>query len=275
LQFVLAACQPWPGRGLDETDESADNILLALLARSINTYWSSVELSRIGLGEQAIMLNRSLFEDMVDAHWVTIEPDIARTRFEQHFRHGQILLAESVRLHPRQFAVEDIPEFDLSDLDELVGQFGPHGERSWTGLNIHKRVAAIEHLWTDQNEREILQFFRRIVYRDSNQHLHPTAQGLDALVRSSSETQLSLKVGPGPEHVARALWTSYWISVQIVGLIFLHFDFPNDLEVRLKEVVQQGQVAFHRLSAKDLKTTGRNDRCPCGSGRKFKHCHGA
>jgi len=20
---------------------------------------------------------------------------------------------------------------------------------------------------------------------------------------------------------------------------------------------------------------GRNDRCPCGSGKKFKHCHGA
>jgi uncharacterized protein YecA (UPF0149 family) len=25
----------------------------------------------------------------------------------------------------------------------------------------------------------------------------------------------------------------------------------------------------------DPKTVGRNDECPCGSGKKFKKCHGA
>jgi preprotein translocase subunit SecA len=25
----------------------------------------------------------------------------------------------------------------------------------------------------------------------------------------------------------------------------------------------------------DLATIGRNDPCPCGSGKKFKKCHGA
>lgn len=29
-----------------------------------------------------------------------------------------------------------------------------------------------------------------------------------------------------------------------------------------------------RDAAATLKTTGRNDPCPCGSGKKFKHCHG-
>ena len=24
----------------------------------------------------------------------------------------------------------------------------------------------------------------------------------------------------------------------------------------------------------DFKKVGRNDKCPCGSGKKFKHCHG-
>ena len=26
---------------------------------------------------------------------------------------------------------------------------------------------------------------------------------------------------------------------------------------------------------KDLKKVGRNEKCPCGSGKKFKHCHGS
>ena len=25
---------------------------------------------------------------------------------------------------------------------------------------------------------------------------------------------------------------------------------------------------------KDFKKVGRNEKCPCGSGKKFKHCHG-
>jgi len=31
------------------------------------------------------------------------------------------------------------------------------------------------------------------------------------------------------------------------------------------------QVPFHR----DVRKIGRNEPCPCGSGRKFKQCHGA
>ncbi|MCR6655678.1 MAG: SEC-C metal-binding domain-containing protein [Opitutus sp.] len=26
---------------------------------------------------------------------------------------------------------------------------------------------------------------------------------------------------------------------------------------------------------RELPKVGRNDPCPCGSGKKFKHCHGA
>ncbi len=35
------------------------------------------------------------------------------------------------------------------------------------------------------------------------------------------------------------------------------------------------EFASKTLSAAQLKTTRRNERCPCGSGKKFKHCHGA
>jgi len=34
--------------------------------------------------------------------------------------------------------------------------------------------------------------------------------------------------------------------------------------------VQSGPVQAHR----DAPKVGRNDPCPCGSGKKFKHCHG-
>ena len=63
-----------------------------------------------------------------------------------------------------------------------------------------------------------------------------------------------------------------------------------NLEVRQPEPAQQpqaaqvaapaaaaapGAAAAGKLTEEQMKTTKRNDQCPCGSGKKFKHCHGS
>ncbi len=45
----------------------------------------------------------------------------------------------------------------------------------------------------------------------------------------------------------------------------------GDVEVRMQEA---GQPQAQDLSAEVMQRTGRNDPCPCGSGKKFKQCHG-
>ena len=32
--------------------------------------------------------------------------------------------------------------------------------------------------------------------------------------------------------------------------------------------------APHAVRARAVQKVGRNDPCPCGSGKKYKHCHG-
>jgi hypothetical protein len=270
----MDSAHPWPARALDES--GPDGIVAALFARSTNTYWSAIELARMGFGEQALMLNRSLFEDMVDVHWVTVEPGLARKRFEQHFGYSRMLLADAVAKHPGFFDADDIPTLDQSDRPTLKDIFGEHGssEGERNKASFRSR-SSCQRMSRPVHDLVVLQFFRPIIYRDSNQQLHPTAQGLNDLVRSSSNTELALKVGPGPEGIQRALWSAYWISVQTVSLVFQHFAFPEEFDARMAELVRRGRGSFERLSEKDLRTTGRNDPCPCGSGLKFKHCHGA
>jgi hypothetical protein len=241
LDFVLSSAQPWRGDPLNES-EGADNILVALFARSVNTYWGAIELARMGFGEQALMLNRSLFEDMVDVHWVTVEPAIARERFEQRFEHAKMIFAAAASDYPDLFEPDAIPSFDPADRAKLDGVFGKYGDSSWTGVGIHQRVGAIEGLWEDEEGRRLLHFFRRIVYRDSNQQLHPSAQALNALVRSSDDHELALKVGPGPEAVQRALWSAYWSSIQIVSLVFQHFNFPEDALEGMHSMVRDANL---------------------------------
>ncbi len=39
----------------------------------------------------------------------------------------------------------------------------------------------------------------------------------------------------------------------------------------------ENQIRMQRMpgaSTRTVKKVGRNERCPCGSGRKYKHCHG-
>ena len=46
------------------------SLILAFLMRGLTTFEAMVELARHGYGEQIAMLNRSLFEQMIDAHWI-------------------------------------------------------------------------------------------------------------------------------------------------------------------------------------------------------------
>lgn len=49
------------------------------------------------------VLNRSLFEDMVDAHWVIIDPETAEARYSDHNDHTQMLRADAVATFPDMY----------------------------------------------------------------------------------------------------------------------------------------------------------------------------
>ena len=73
----------WPPREgeVDDAEAGADDIISLELARSTKTFRGVVELCRSGYGEQAAMLNRSLFEGMAVAHWVHANTTDATERF--------------------------------------------------------------------------------------------------------------------------------------------------------------------------------------------------
>jgi hypothetical protein len=270
LDFVLDRVKPWKGRPLDP-EKAEDTILAAIFARSLNTYWAAIELARIGFGEQAAMLNRSLFEDMVDAHWVSVEPTLAGERYEQHHQHGQMLLADTLTSYPDFISRDELPEFDPAERERLDGVFGRYGIKSWTGLNLRERVAAIEHLWGDERTREMLRFYWDIAHRENNQTLHVSAQSLGQIVRARGPEGITFKLGPGPEFLDRALLGAFWTFVQTVTLLLDQFGFERDAE---QEATVFSDAPFRKPTDDELRGVGRNDLCPCGSGKKFKRCHG-
>src|SRR5215469_664193 len=66
---------PWRGRPID-TDRRADSLIAVEAARGLKTYRAVLHLCLGGFGQQAAMLDRSLFEGMVVTHWVHANPDL-------------------------------------------------------------------------------------------------------------------------------------------------------------------------------------------------------
>lgn len=230
--YAYEITNPWTGRPLDREGSPHDLLVAALFARAFNTYWSAVELARMGFGEQAAMLNRSLFEDMVDIHWVCTEPERALELYEQHHEHSRMLLADQVAKYPDWYPDLELPEFDQEERKRLDGVFGSYGTKSWTTLSLHDRVTAIEHHWENDHDREALRFFRDIPHRENNQTLHVSAHGLGSLVLESGPDAFSVRLGPGTSMVDRSLFGSYWMFSQIVGLMIDHFNVAIDAQER-------------------------------------------
>ena len=91
--------------------------------------------------------------------------------------------------------------------------------------------------------------------------------------RTSSvyDGELGLTVGPREDMVDRALFGAFWILDSTVGLLLDRFGIDLDEETRADIFSARD---FISLSEEQIRDTGRNDPCPCGSGIKFKRCHG-
>ena len=59
-------------------------------------------------------------------------------------------------------------------------------------------------------------------------------------------------------------------------LCLLEVGEPQQREVRIPTPIQAvfDQRRGPPNAIEPRKKVGRNERCPCGSGKKYKHCHG-
>lgn len=283
LQAAMnARLKPWSGRpqARDEPEYTTDQIVLLELGRSSKTFEAIRSLCREGYGEQAAMLNRSLFEGMAVAHWVHSSGPEAEPRIKEALRFDEHLAA--VLIEEVQWSSEvDVEEVRTADelrdarlegdeLSRMEGKFGKYGEWMWTGhRNMLELLKSIENQW-DDGGLQLWQYFK-VINRDNNQLLHSTASGLTRAFSRHSEGGAHIWVGASNVHVNAALFGAYWTFGQTASLIAERFEL-NDRE-GLGSVIAEGQFGFHELSPSEAAHLGRNDPCPCESGKKYKHCH--
>lgn len=222
-EHAVGMFEDWTGRPIKS---GADGIVAAILARSTNTFYCAVRSIRTGYGPQGAMLDRSLFEDMADAHWVVTDPDTAETRYRDHHTHGRMLLTDTIKNFRDMYPNIELPTFDAEERERLDKMFGDFGQKPWSGLNLHERVKLIAGHWASEADQKTLRFMHALAHRENNQTLHVSAQSLEAVMELDQSGRPAFRVGPRPEMVRRALFGAYWTFIQTVTLAIDYFEFP-------------------------------------------------
>jgi hypothetical protein len=235
-----------------------------------------MRLARDGFGYQAAMLNRSLFEAMVDAHWVVMNPRLALERIRDHAAYMARVNARTSAKYPRQFGDLAKPAPLNAAEEKRLRKLFKGGTGSWTGLSLKERVDVISPRWPEGMGREHLFFAFDIANSINNYVLHTTPWAMSRTTRSATAADGSAAVrfnaGKSAEFRSEALFGSFWIASALVRLMLQERDL--DVEGFEDGLYARGIRAFVSIRPEDLSKVGRNDPCPCGSGLKFKRCHG-
>jgi hypothetical protein len=253
-------------------------IVVALFCRAATTYQASVRLARDGFGAEAGMLNRALFEATIDCYWTTECPSLAVERLRDHIKYEAYDAARLTLKYPEKFADVDLPEPQQLSDDERkrLEKLYRSGSSSWTGLNLYQRVQQVASYWPDEWDQANLRYFLDIPNSLHNKLLHPTAWGLSRATTPASAPDgsrgVAYRLGPGDDFCGQALFGAYWTASQLARLMLRECEL--DEQTFRQEMFERGIRSFLALTPEGSRTLGRNSACPCGSGRKVKHCHG-
>lgn len=204
----------------------------ALLVRSPPLVEGALTLAEGGFGRETMMLNRPLFELMLDAYWARTEPDLADERFVAHARYTQHLQQEAAKRYPELRRGTEGGSLAEEEIQASSKVFGRYAERSWTGMNMKQRVDLFEnHL--DPRDKRQLSFVFEVLHDINNGEIHPSSWSLSRALRrvqlADGTYKVQFRVGPEPEFAAFALSFTWWVFVQLLDLMHDATGTPTDV----------------------------------------------
>jgi hypothetical protein len=165
---------------LDETGRETlrgERVLLTAQAtRAVHTFEVIVAVCMIGRGVQAAMLNRALYEDVLDIHWVAANPHESLDRADEHDR--LITLAEHKLETKFERTERGLTEEEEAELSNLIEQYGgrEHAfDKAWHRATYRDRLALVKDRWSDEPDAaNIVDCIYEVEQRRNNLMLHPS-----------------------------------------------------------------------------------------------------
>lgn len=191
--------------------EPIGRLMFRIYARATKTYRGALRLTGAGYAMQASMLNRSLFEDTLIAHWASANPDEALSLYEPARVRELGKWRVSLERHGREVPPH-IPEVPEAERRNLFRQTG-----TWIGLSIWELIASVEAQWSDDVDRTIMRQLHDFAHLFNTQALHQTPLSLELSVRTEGDTTTA-DVGASDIAIHNALMSAFWSYAQLISL---------------------------------------------------------
>ncbi len=237
-------------------------------------------MSATDLSEIASDMREQVIDDLIDEY---MPPKTYADQWDTDGLHAAVVEKLNMNVPVQDWAAEEgvdddeIRERLINAADEMMAQkavaFGPENMR-----NIEKQVLLQtidgkwrEHLLTLEHLRSVVGF-RGYAQRDplneyKNESFHLFETMLDSL--RETVTQQLARVRPLSEEEQREMLEQFQAQqaeAQKAG--------KQAEAVAEAEASGDARPGFVEDDPATWGNPSRNDRCPCGSGKKFKHCHG-
>ena len=164
--------------------------------------------------------------------------------------------------------IKNITGNAISD-SEIIGDVNIKEEDfndKMTNLYLAKRKSRIELIGEDQNNSLEKKIFLQIIDFSWRSHL----QYLEQLRQVIGLRQYGQK-DPLSEFKKEAFLLFEGLLAKIKNDLI---KFLLNLNIVVSSEDQDKEIEKKKFTKKKDKKVGRNEKCPCGSGKKFKHCHG-
>ena len=139
-------------------------------------------------------------------------------------------------------------------------------DKKMTDLYLNKRKLRIELIGEEQNNSLEKKIFLQIIDFSWRSHL----QYLEQLRQVIGLRQYGQK-DPLSEFKKEAFLLFEGLLSKIKNDLI---KFLLNLNIVVSDKKQTEEMKVDEVTKKEDKKIGRNEKCPCGSGKKFKHCHG-
>jgi Family of unknown function (DUF5677) len=195
--------------------EPAAALIVATYARGSKTYQGGLRLAYLGYGAQSFMLGRSLWEDMLVAHWIKLNPKHALRQLDDHRRLTLAVYAGELR----RFGLEvpDQAPIDREERDRLRKEFG---SRHWTKLSMDKLRRAVESEFPEQDgHRRLLGQVDALLHRHANLIVHNSFLSLGGAVASTAGHGITYDVGVSSRFIRQALFIAFLSYIHLTSLV--------------------------------------------------------
>ena len=178
-------------------DDTARVLLHRTYIRASKGYQALFKLAYDGYGSQSFVIGRTVYEDMLVAHWIFLSPTHAPAKFRRYERLSRHRLRKAYLKVGLSFKEQTYPSVAPAELQRLEEEFKRN--QHWTGKTMRQLHDAVKTEFSEpDSHRRLLQQVQEIIHALSNLAVHHSYLSLDAAAPVLPDGRRFADVGASP-----------------------------------------------------------------------------